>query len=73
MHAIVRNYPPVVYQIASLYQELSDIDQASEWWDSILWFIYNSAYYTLYYVNVVNSIYFFTLYEIGIMYDFHEK
>lgn len=31
MHAIVRNYPPVVYQIASLYQELSDIDQASEW------------------------------------------
>lgn len=32
MHAIVRNYPPVVYQIAHLYQLLQDNDQASEWW-----------------------------------------
>ncbi|KAK8721074.1 hypothetical protein OTU49_012940 [Cherax quadricarinatus] len=30
MHAIVRNYPPVVYQIAHLYQLLNDNDQASE-------------------------------------------
>lgn len=41
MHAIVRNYPPVVYQIASLYQELSDIDQASEWLDPMAFFIYH--------------------------------
>lgn len=32
MHAVVRNYPPVVYQIAHLYQLLEDNDQASEWW-----------------------------------------
>ena len=31
LHSIVRNYPPVVYQVAHLYQLLGDNDQASEW------------------------------------------
>ena len=32
LHSIVRNHSEVVYQIASLYEAMGDVDQAIEWY-----------------------------------------
>ena len=33
LHSIVRNHSEVVYQIASLYEAMGDVDQAIEWYE----------------------------------------
>ena len=31
LHLIVRSHPQIIYQIASCYEKLGDVDQATEW------------------------------------------
>ena len=48
LHSIVRNHSEVVYQIASLYEAMGDVDQAIEWYEE-------------YYLFLIISQFFFTL------------